>query len=439
MNTLEPQTTLLIGAEGMLGRAFGQRLTETGAPFTSLTRTQLDLADSARIREAIGSGTSLVINCAAFTNVDAAESRLSEAMRINASAVGELAARCAEVGATLVHFSSDYVFAGQAHQPYRVDSPRQPINAYGRSKLAGEQLLEGSGCAYLLIRTSWLYAGWGTNFVLTMLRLMKHERSIRVVQDQVGRPSSALNVASSALALVARGARGTYHVCDEGQVSWFEFACAIATLTHSNCCIVPCSSREYERPAVRPAYSVLDLSKTEALLGALPDFRASLRATLQQIGVLALLLNLLVLATGCGAEPEPTSSGNSGVAPERPLGSLDEDEVDAVCRWSVQRSGSVECSDGSMASHSAVDDESCARDWAFASCSARVADLEACLASDPCDAEAVARTCAAVAACSDTEGEFVCADGLSSVDRSGVCDGNVDCSDSSDEDGCGEL
>lgn len=436
---LEQRETLLIGSQGMLGRAVEQRLTDRGTPFTSLSRSQLDLCDPSRIRAAIRPTTKQVINCAGFTNVDAAESQESEATRVNGSAVGELASRCAEVGAVLVHFSTDYVFPGDSRQPYAVDSPRQPINAYGRSKLVGERLLEASGCAYLLIRTSWLYAAWGRNFVRTMVQLMQRESSLRVVRDQVGRPSSVVNVANGSLALVEQGERGTFHICDQGQVSWYEFARAIGEGMGSSCRIDPCASLEYQRPAPRPAYSVLDLSKTEAALGPLPDFGASLRATLQQLGVACVLLSLLTFGVGCGTDPEPATSANSGVAPDRVLGSLDQDEVEAVCRWSVQRSGSVECPDGSQAAHSAVDDESCARDWAFALCDARVGDLEACLDSDPCDAEAVGRACAALLACSHSAGEFPCADGLGSVSGASVCNGSIDCADASDEAECGEL
>ena len=272
---------LIVGGGGMLAHAFGEELRKRGTPFRSIDVPEIDLRDAASIELAIEARDTLVLNCAAFTDVDGAEQREADATAINGAGVGALAARCKQVGALLVHYSTDYVFDGQATTPYRVDHPRAPLNAYGRSKAVGEELLEASGAQYLLIRTSWLYAPWGKNFVLTMRGLMAQKPEITVVNDQVGRPTSAHYLAERTLALVDRNARGTFHVTNGGQCSWHDFAAAIASHEYSKCRVLPCTSAEFVRPAKRPAYSVLDLSKTDALLGASLDWRESLHAVLR--------------------------------------------------------------------------------------------------------------------------------------------------------------
>lgn len=277
--------TVLIGADGMLGRAivalFGDKH-ELCCPGLEA----LDITRPDQVREQISGGTELVINCAAYTNVDGAEAEEELATLVNGHAVGHIAERSAEVGATLVHYSTDYVFDGEASRPYSVDRPRTPLGAYGRSKLLGERLLESSGCAFLLLRTSWLYAPWGKNFVLTMLSLMKHQPELRVVEDQVGRPSSALSVARVTDALLKRGQRGVFHVTDRGQTSWFGFASAIANLSGSSCRVTPCTTAEFPRPAKRPAYSVLDIERTERIVGPLPSWQDQLAETLRALGKL---------------------------------------------------------------------------------------------------------------------------------------------------------
>jgi dTDP-4-dehydrorhamnose reductase len=194
--------------------------------------------------------------------------------------VGVLARRCAELRATLVHYSTDYVFDGRATQPYPIDHPRSPGNAYGRSKAIGEELLERAGCPYLLIRTSWLYAPWGKNFVLTIRELAAARPTLRVVSDQLGRPTSAEYLAERSLLLLRGGHRGVFHVTDGGQCSWFELARAIASLTGARCQVDPCTTEEFPRPARRPAYSVLDLSRVEALLGPSRPWQENLRRVL---------------------------------------------------------------------------------------------------------------------------------------------------------------
>jgi dTDP-4-dehydrorhamnose reductase len=199
--------------------------------------------------------------------VDGAEKDFAGACVANGSGVGALAGRCREVGATLVHYSTDYVFNGRATRPYRTDDPRDPLNAYGKSKALGEEAIEASGCSYLMVRTSWLYAPWGKNFVRTIAGLVKRKESIRVVDDQRGRPTSCEPLAETTLRLMEERAEGMCHGTDGGECTWFEFAREIARLVGSSCRVEPCTTAEFPRPAKRPGYSVLDLSKTEELIG----------------------------------------------------------------------------------------------------------------------------------------------------------------------------
>lgn len=277
---------VVVGGEGMLARAFRERLERRDSTLPDstrfLARAACDVADPSSVEAAIGEGVDLVINCAAYTNVDGAEADEAGATRINGDAVRVLATRCAQVGATLAHFSTDYVFNGRAASPYAVDHPREPLGAYGRSKLAGELALEASDCDWLCLRTSWLYAPWGKNFVLTIAKLAKEKESLRVVHDQRGRPTSCETLARATEAMLAAGARGMHHACDAGECTWFEFAREIAAIENPACRVEPCTTAEFPRPAPRPAYSVLDLSSTEAVVGPLPDWRGPLRATLKR-------------------------------------------------------------------------------------------------------------------------------------------------------------
>lgn len=180
------------------------------------------------------------------------------------------------IGAAVVHFGTDYVFDGRARAPYRVDAPLAPAGAYGRSKARGERALRERGAAHLYVRTSWLYAPWSKNFVRTIAALADARPELRVVDDQRGRPTSAEHLARATLELWDRGARGTFHVTDGGECTWFEFAREVVRLRGASCRVVPCTTAEFPRPAPRPAYSVLNLYETEALLGATDDWRVRL-------------------------------------------------------------------------------------------------------------------------------------------------------------------
>lgn len=278
---------VILGAGGMLGRVWRDRL-DAGAVLgvrraRLYDRSGCDVTSLGDLERAITPGVRLVVNCAAWTDVDGAERDEDAATRLNGIAVGMIAARCRDVGAVMVHYSTDYVFNGEASTPYATDHPIEPVNAYGRSKAAGERLLRESGAAYLLLRTSWLYAANGKNFVRTIARLCAEKPTLRVVDDQVGRPTSCDSLVGITAGLIAKGARGVYHACDGGECSWFGFARAIAERVNPACVVEPCATSEFPRPARRPAYSVLDLAETEELLGRLANWREPLAEVLSKI------------------------------------------------------------------------------------------------------------------------------------------------------------
>lgn len=273
----------IIGDQGMLGRAFRERLTREQRAFIGLDLPTFDAADPAAVAKAFACQPSAVINCAAYTNVDKAETDEAHAVRGNTTAPQVLAAECAHHGIPLVHFSTDYVFAGNAITPYSVEAPLNPLGAYGRTKASGETAIRHSGCAHLILRTSWLYAPWSNNFVRTMARLTAEKPSLKVVDDQRGRPTSAEHLAGIALTLLDRGMSGTWHVTDGGECTWYEFTVEIARLLGRTCTIFPCTTADFPRPAPRPTYSVLDLSQTEALLGPMPHWKSNLADILRRL------------------------------------------------------------------------------------------------------------------------------------------------------------
>lgn len=277
------EPVLVLGGDGMLGRAWIELIRRSGTACHCPTVDEIDLRDHASIeRVAIGPWKT-VINCAAYTDVDGAESAEDLANQVNADGVEWLADACRRSGAMLVHYSTDYVFDGTASAPIPSDAPRCPLGAYGRSKALGEERIESSGARHLIVRTSWLYAPWGKNFVLTIRRLLTEHPELRVVNDQRGRPTSAQHLAANTLGLLLHGAEGVWHLTDAGECSWFEFAQAIAALTPGAGKVVPCTTGEFPRPARRPAYSVLDISKSESLLGPIPRWRDCLGQVVGQL------------------------------------------------------------------------------------------------------------------------------------------------------------
>jgi len=248
---------LITGASGMLGRDLQAAL--AGREVTALGRADLDVTDAAAVAAAVR-GHDVVLNCAAYTKVDDAETHEAEAYAANATGPANLAAACADLGARLVTISTDYVFDGRATTPYAEDLPRDPINAYGRTKAAGEELaLEAHPEGTYVVRTAWLYGEHGPNFARTMLQLAASRDTWSVVDDQLGQPTWTADLAAQLVAMLdADAPAGIYHGTNSGEATWFEFARAVledSGLDPER--ITPTDSSAFVRPAPRPSYSVL--------------------------------------------------------------------------------------------------------------------------------------------------------------------------------------
>ncbi|HEY1772226.1 MAG TPA: dTDP-4-dehydrorhamnose reductase [Gammaproteobacteria bacterium] len=266
---------LVTGAGGQVATAL-EKLKPAGIELISLGQAELDITDRDTVRRRVALlDPDVIINAAAYTAVDKAEAEKDLAERVNGAAPGYLAEAAHANGARLLHISTDFVFDGKADAPYRPDAATAPLGAYGASKLEGEQrALEASRGQALVLRTAWVYAAKGHNFVLTMLRLMGERGSVKVVRDQRGSPTLADSVAQALWAAVERPEfRGLHHWTDAGVTSWYDFAQAIAEegraagLLRREVEVLPITTAEYPTPARRPAYSVLDRSSTEAGLG----------------------------------------------------------------------------------------------------------------------------------------------------------------------------
>jgi len=275
----------LVGGKGMLGTAVRERLERSGVAHVT-TDLELDITDLERVRDfASAERPTHVINVAAYTRVDDAEAQEAAALSVNALGPEHLARAAADVGAHFLHFSTDYVFTGTAHEPYTEDAPTGPSSAYGRTKLAGEQrvlAVPGADRLATIVRTSWLFGENGPSFPQTIAKLCLEREELRVVADQRGRPTYTGDLADAALELAglvgARGAAapGIYHFANAGETTWHAFAEAIReTLVRLGrpvkaTRVVPVTTAEFPRPAPRPPYSVLDTRRIEAALGRKP-------------------------------------------------------------------------------------------------------------------------------------------------------------------------
>ena len=277
---------LVIGRHGQLAQSLAER---GGEDVNLVGRPELDFATVGSARSAITAARpGLVVNAAAFTAVDLAEADEAQVGRINADAAGEVAAVARELGVPLIHISTDYVFDGRASTPYTETAPTAPINAYGRTKLAGEEAVRAACPGAMILRTSWLVSPFRRNFVRTMVDLGQQRDSLSVVADQHGTPTSALDLADAILAMVRRIAAGdrtglgqTYHLAGTGVATWFDLALAVQTelaqLGASAATVVPITTADWPTPAIRPAYSALDSSKFTRDFGTIvPEWRASL-------------------------------------------------------------------------------------------------------------------------------------------------------------------
>ncbi len=271
---------LVTGAGGMLARDFTARAAERGHEVLPFDRAELDVTDTTRLSRTIETAApDAVFMGAAFTDVNGAEDAEPLAHRINALAAGVAAEACHHAGAVFVYPSTDYVFDGRAGRPYLPTDPPAPLNAYGRSKLAGEQAALAA-CRSLIVRTGWLYGVGGRNFVETMLRLGAEREEVEVVADQTGRPTWTADLATGIVLLLEREASGVFHLTAEGPpVSWAGFAERILEEARMGARVVPIFSAARADPAARPAYSVLDTSAAASLIGhGLADWRDALAA-----------------------------------------------------------------------------------------------------------------------------------------------------------------
>ena len=285
---------LVTGANGQLGRSIRQlSAMHRGLDFIFTDIDTLDLCN----REAVLSfaethPVDFIVNCAAYTAVDRAEEEEEQCRKINTDAVAYLGEAAQRIGARILHVSTDYVFDGNACQPYKESDPVAPTSVYGRTKLAGEKALLAVCPEAVIVRTAWLYSEYGHNFVKTMLRLGAERPEIRVVNDQVGTPTYAGDLASAVMEILEsdlRGERkaGLYHYSDEGVCSWYDFAHEVIRLAGLPATVVPIPTREYLTAATRPAYSVLSKEKIKQAYGLqIPHWADSLRVCLANMGVI---------------------------------------------------------------------------------------------------------------------------------------------------------
>jgi len=289
---------LVTGANGQLGNEM--RIVSKGCEDTfvfsdiiaSKDTIQLDITDINAVRDTVSKyDIDAIVNCAAYTNVDAAEDNSELASRLNAEAPAKLAIVMSEVDGLLVHISTDYVFGGNpADKPLKETDAPCPTGVYGRTKLYGEHAIKSSGCEYVIIRTAWLYSEFGKNFCKTMLDLTANKPEIKVVNDQMGTPTYALDLAETILKVLENPVQGIYNFSNEGAITWFDFAKTIyekareIAPSRPECKVNPCTSTEFPSKVVRPAYSVLDKESIKAVYGVeIPAWEDSLEKCLKNL------------------------------------------------------------------------------------------------------------------------------------------------------------
>ncbi len=262
---------LVTGANGQLGMEMRNVSAASTDRYIFTDVAELDITDADAVDRTVSSEhVDVIVNCAAYTNVDEAEDDEQTADLINHKAVAILASAAAKYGATLIHISTDYVFDGRSSIPYKEDDPTSPTGAYGRTKLAGERAVIESGCRYLIFRTAWLYSPYGKNFVKTMMKLTAEKDSLSVVFDQVGTPTCAADLAALIYKVITDrmlDRQGIYHFSNEGVCSWYDFAVEICDLCGNTCDIRPCHSDEFPSKVKRPHFSVLDKAKVKDAFG----------------------------------------------------------------------------------------------------------------------------------------------------------------------------
>ncbi len=280
---MQSKIILITGANGQLGNEM-RRLGEV-SPNTYIYTdvAELDITNGDAVAAFVkDNAVDVIVNCAAYTNVDKAESDEAAAELINATAVENLAKAMKAVNGTLFHVSTDYVFGNEGNTPRTEDMPLNPLGVYGRTKLHGEQAIAAVGCKAIIIRTAWLYSEFGNNFLKTMLRLTAEREQLNVVFDQVGTPTYAGDLALAIFSIIEGGVydgnEGIYHFSNEGVCSWYDFATEIAIAAGNTACkVLPCHSSEFPSPVTRPSFSVLDKSKIKSTFGIeIPHWRDSM-------------------------------------------------------------------------------------------------------------------------------------------------------------------
>jgi dTDP-4-dehydrorhamnose reductase len=267
---------LVTGAGGMLGRAVAERARGLGHDVHATTRAELDVTDASATQHVLRAVCpTVVVHCAAYTDVDGAESEWGLAEAVNARGAGNVAAAAEAVGARIVHVSTDYVFDGAKREPWVESDPVAPLGVYGDTKLAGEELVAAANPAHAIVRTAWLFGAGGRNFVDTMLALGAQRDEVSVVTDQVGCPTWTGHLAGALVELAERPEEtGVLHAAGSGQCSWNEFALEIFERAGVDCRVLPATSEQFARPARRPAYSVLGSERPEPVV--LPPWQRGL-------------------------------------------------------------------------------------------------------------------------------------------------------------------
>lgn len=279
---MQSKRILVTGSNGQLGCEMRRLGAVSPNEYFFTDIAELDITDKAAVAAFVAEhGIEIIVNCAAYTDVDRAEEDEPTAERINSDAVRNLAEAMKAVDGTLFHISTDYVFGLDGNVPRTEDMPLDPLGAYGRTKLHGEQAIAASGCKHIIVRTAWLYSEHGHNFLKTMLRLTAERESLNVVFDQTGTPTYAGDLALALFSVIEGGTyegnEGVYHFSNEGVCSWYDFAREIATATGRDCKIVPCHSSEFPSKVARPPYSVLDKTKIKTTFGIeIPHWRGSM-------------------------------------------------------------------------------------------------------------------------------------------------------------------
>jgi dTDP-4-dehydrorhamnose reductase len=283
---------IVTGANGQVGKELRDLAgTVRDAEFTFLSREDLPLENFELVRTVLNfRKPDVVINCAAYTAVDNAESFRDLAFLINGESVGVLAAVCGELGSRFIHISTDYVFDGTSHVPYRETDLTSPVNTYGASKLDGEDQALKFNPDSIIVRTSWVYSAYGKNFVKTMMKLMSERKEINVVDDQLGSPTYAADLAETLfhIAIAAHAPGGIYHYSNGGAISWYQFAQAIAHISGSDCIVHPVPRSSYPTPAKRPAFSVMNTDRIREVFAVeIRPWRQSLEKCIKKISTSA--------------------------------------------------------------------------------------------------------------------------------------------------------